>query len=73
MIYKSLNNGEKEHYKLESIQTNNKQTNSFVIDAFIECVRLDQDPLVSGNDALSSLKVIFGILEAAETNRVVTV
>ena len=73
MIYKSLNNGEKEHYKLEGIQTNNKQTNSFVIDAFIECVRLDQDPLVSGHDALSSLKVILGILEAAETNRVVTV
>jgi predicted dehydrogenase len=66
-------NGEKIHYQLESIQTNSKQTNSFVIDAFIECVRLDQAPLVSGDDALSSLKVILGILEAAETNRVVTI
>lgn len=67
-----MKNGEKVHYQLESIQTNDNQTNSGVIDAFIDCIRLDQSPPVSGNDALSSLKVIIGIIEAAETNRVVT-
>lgn len=66
-------NGEKVHYELENIQTNTKQTNSHVIDAFIECVRLDQPSLVTGEDALSSLKVILGIIEAAETNRVITI
>jgi predicted dehydrogenase len=65
--------GVKAHYQLESIQTNNNQTNSGVIDAFIECVRLDHSPLVTGDDALSSLKVILGIIEAAETNCVVTI
>ncbi|MFC0270357.1 Gfo/Idh/MocA family protein [Metabacillus herbersteinensis] len=65
--------GERVNYQLESIQTNDNQTNSGVIDAFIECVRLDKNPLVSGDDALSSLKVILGILEAAETSRVVTI
>lgn len=65
--------GEIIRYELESIQTNDNQTNSGVIDAFVECVRLDQEPIVTGQDALSSLKVTLGILEAAETNTVVKV
>ncbi|MBD1379797.1 Gfo/Idh/MocA family protein [Metabacillus arenae] len=65
--------GEKINYKLENIQTNDNQTNSGIIDAFIECVRLDKPPIVSGEEARSSLNVILGMLEAAETNRVVTV
>ncbi|WHZ03564.1 Gfo/Idh/MocA family oxidoreductase [Neobacillus sp. YX16] len=66
-------NGEKVRYQIESIQTNDNQTNSGVIDEFINCVRLNREPLVSGTDALSSLKVIVGIIEAAETNTVVTI
>jgi len=65
--------GERVNYQLENIQTNDNQTNSGVIDEFIESIRLDQLPLVSGDDALSSLKVILGIIEAAETNTVVTI
>ncbi|MBT2724018.1 Gfo/Idh/MocA family protein [Bacillus sp. ISL-46] len=66
-------NGEKVKYKLERIQTNDNQTNSGVIDAFVECVRLDQSPLVTGKDALVSLKVILGIIEAAEKGNVITI
>ncbi|WP_164670517.1 Gfo/Idh/MocA family protein [Virgibacillus doumboii] len=65
--------GEQINYKLESIQTNDNQTNTGVIDAFIDCVRLDKDPIVTGQDALSSLKAVLGILEAAETYTVVKV
>ncbi|MGP4107860.1 Gfo/Idh/MocA family protein [Virgibacillus sp. L01] len=65
--------GEQVNYKLETIQTNDNQTNTGVIDAFIDCVRLDEEPLVTGQDALSSLKVVLGILEAAETNSVVKI
>ncbi|MFD1737810.1 Gfo/Idh/MocA family protein [Bacillus salitolerans] len=65
--------GEVIQYKLENIQTNDHQTNSGVIDSFIEAIRLDQTPLVTGEDALSSLKVILGIMEAAETEKVVHV
>lgn len=65
--------GEKVNYQLETIQTNDNQTNSGVIDAFIESIRLDQPPRVTGDDALSSLKVILAIIEAAETNTVVTI
>ncbi|SFQ72092.1 Predicted dehydrogenase [Psychrobacillus psychrotolerans] len=65
--------GEKVQYQLENIQTNNNQTNSGVIDAFIESIRMDQTPLVTGEDALLALKVILGIIEAAETNTVVMI
>ncbi|WP_430510328.1 Gfo/Idh/MocA family protein [Gottfriedia solisilvae] len=65
--------GEKVFYQLENIQTNDNQTKSGVIDAFIKCIQLDEDPLVTGEDALSSLKVILGIIEAAESNTVVTI
>lgn len=67
------NTGGKVYYQLEKIQTNDHQTNSGVIDAFVDCVRLNQEPLVTGNDAVSSLKVILGIMEAAEKGRVVRV
>lgn len=65
--------GEKVYYQLENIQTNDNQTTSGVIDAFIKCIQHDEDPLVTGEDALSSLKVILGIIEAAESNSVVTI
>lgn len=60
-------------YKLEAIQTNDNQTNSGVIDAFVESVRLDNIPLVTGEDALLSLKVALALQEAAETNKVITI
>lgn len=64
--------GNQINYKLETIQTNENQTNTGIIDAFIDSIRLDNEPLVSGEDALSSLKVILGILESAKTNKMIT-
>lgn len=67
------NDGEVVQYKLENIQTNDNQTNSGIIDAFIDCIRLDQTPPVTGEDGLSSLKVIVGMMESAETGKVVSI
>lgn len=67
------NDGEVVQYNLENIQTNDNQTNSGIIDAFIDCIRLDQTPPVTGEDGLSSLKVIVGMMESAETGKVVSV
>lgn len=68
-----MQSGEKINYELEAIQTNDNQTPSGVIDAFVDAIHLDEEPVVTGEDALKSLKVILGIMEAAETNRVVTI
>ncbi|RDW19410.1 Gfo/Idh/MocA family protein [Oceanobacillus chungangensis] len=65
--------GEKVNYQLESIQTNDYQTNSGVIDEFVDCVRLNREPIISGEESLASLKVLLALLEAAETSRVVFV
>lgn len=64
--------GDQINYKLETIQTNDNQTNTGIIDAFIDSIRLDKEPLVSGEDALTSLKVVLSILESAKTNKIIT-
>jgi predicted dehydrogenase len=65
--------GERINYQLESIQTNDIQISSGVIDSFIDSVRLDQEPIVTGLDALASLKVVLGIIEAAKTGKSVRI
>jgi len=72
-IVVTTSDGQEVKYKLESIQTNDNQTNSGVIDAFVESVRLDKTPLVTGEDALLSLKVSLALQEAADRNQVVTI
>lgn len=53
-----MKNGEVVKYELEPIQTNDNQTKSGVIDAFIDSIIYDKKPLVTGKEALASLKVI---------------
>ncbi|GGJ94698.1 oxidoreductase [Lentibacillus kapialis] len=59
------------NYELQEGQTD-QQADSGVIDAFIDCIRLDKMPPVTGEEALTAVKAVFAILEAAETERVVT-
>lgn len=49
-------------YELEPIQTNDNQTNTGVIDSFIESIINDKEPFVTGSQALATLKVIEKIL-----------
>lgn len=54
--------GELVKYELEPIQTNDNQTDSGVIDAFIDAIIHDKEPSITGQDALASLRVIEKIL-----------
>ncbi|WP_080875682.1 Gfo/Idh/MocA family protein [Oceanobacillus timonensis] len=56
-------NGEKVYYALEAIQTNTNQTNSGIIDAFIHCIQTNEKPIVSGEDALKSLRLLEAIIQ----------
>ena len=49
-------------YELEPIQTNDNQTKTGVIDAFIDSIINDVEPPVTGEQALASLKVVEKIL-----------
>ncbi|MFC4023655.1 Gfo/Idh/MocA family protein [Oceanobacillus longus] len=58
-----MNDGTVTHYELEQIQTNDNQTNTGVIDAFIACIVNDETPPVTSREAIASLKVIEKILD----------
>lgn len=53
-------------YRMERIQTNETQSNSGVIDAFVDCIILGRQPPATGEDGLRSLRVILAMLESAE-------
>jgi predicted dehydrogenase len=61
-----MNDGSVIKYELEQIQTNDNQTSTGVIDAFIDCIVNDTEPPVTGNEAVASLKVIEKILDASK-------
>ncbi|AYA76153.1 gfo/Idh/MocA family oxidoreductase [Bacillus sp. Y1] len=56
--------GEVRRYELEPIQTNDNQTNSGVINSFIEAIIKDKEPLVTGQQALATLRVIEKLLSS---------
>lgn len=58
--------GEVIKYELGNIQTNDHQTKSGVIDAFIDSIIHDKEPPVTGSHALATLKVIEKILACKE-------
>lgn len=66
-------NGEVVNYKLSAIQSNDEggQTNSHVIDNFVESILNDQEPPVTGEEGMKSLLVILAAFEAAQTKKVV--
>lgn len=59
-------NGEKIFYDIDQIQTNDNQTNSGIIDAFIECLEKDQEPLISGKSVLPAMRTVFSSIESSE-------
>lgn len=65
--------GEKIFYELDAIQTNENQTKSGVIDVFIDALEKNEQPLLSGEEALKTMRVIFASIESAETRQTVAV
>ena len=58
--------GGKVFYDIDQIQTNDNQTKSGIIDAFVESVENDTEPAVPGKSVLSAMKAIFGSLKSSE-------
>lgn len=68
-------NGEVVKYQLDKIQTNEEggQTNTHVIDHFIDAIIKNKAPLITGEEGKKSLDVILAALESNETEKVVKV
>lgn len=65
-------NGERDYYDVEVMQTNDNQTSSGVIDAFIDS--LDRGTAaISGKDVLESMKAVFAALKSAEERKEVRI
>ncbi|WP_449539758.1 Gfo/Idh/MocA family protein [Ferdinandcohnia sp. Marseille-Q9671] len=57
-----MRDGSTVKYELEAIQTNDNQTNTGVIDAFINSIIHDTQPPITGEQAIASLRVVEQIL-----------
>lgn len=55
------------YYDTDAIQTNACQTNSGIIDAFVDALSRGEEPPVSGREVLASMEAVFAAAEAART------
>lgn len=62
-------NGEKIFFEIDKIQTNDNQTKSGIIDAFVDAIVNDHEPIISGESVLAAMKAIFASLESSELGK----
>lgn len=58
--------GEVQNFEVDQIQTNDNQTKSGIIDAFIGCLESDTEPLIPGEGVLAAMKAVFAAIESSE-------
>lgn len=62
--------GLRETFDVGAMQTNNSQTNSGVIDAFVESVKQGRKPPVSGEDGFEALSIALACLRSAKSDAI---
>jgi len=65
--------GQETFHKVGKIQTNDEQSNSGVIDAFIDAIQNKKAPLISGEDGYKGLQIIFAAIQSSETGKSVKI
>lgn len=61
--------GKMEELEVEAIQTNDNQTKTGVIDAFVNTILRNEESPVTAEDGLISIKVVKGIIKAIEEKK----
>lgn len=64
-----LKDGSRIDYAIDQIQTNDNQTSTGIIDAFIECIEKDEKPLIDGADVLNAMRAVFAGIRSSETGQ----
>lgn len=72
-IVVKLVDGEEQVYDVEQIQTNDNQTKSGVIDLWVECLKNNTPPEISGESALYAMRAVFASIESSQTGRAVEI
>lgn len=65
--------GKRTEYDVESIQTNDNQTKSGVIDLFVDSIKRKVKPAISGESVLSAMRAVFASIESSEKGCTVTI
>ncbi len=68
-----LSDGSKIYFDVEQIQTNDNQTKSGIIDAFVESLGEETECLISGKSVLAAMRAVFASLESSETGKTVVI
>ncbi|UOQ45588.1 Gfo/Idh/MocA family oxidoreductase [Halobacillus salinarum] len=60
------------NYELGQIQSNDEggQSNSHVVEHFVESILKDTDPLINGEEGMKSLEIILGAMKSGETRQI---
>ncbi|MBD5549742.1 MAG: Gfo/Idh/MocA family oxidoreductase [Lachnospiraceae bacterium] len=64
---------EPKYFDVEQIQTNDNQTRSGVIDLWVDCLRDNREPEISGESVLSAMRAVFASVRSSETGRTVEI
>lgn len=72
-IVVTLADGSVQYYDVEQIQTNDNQTKSGVIDLWIECLKNNTPPEISGESALYAMRAVFASIESSESGKTIEI
>lgn len=72
-IIVTLADGTVQYYDVEQIQTNDNQTKSGVIDLWIECLKNNTPPEISGESALYAMRAVFASIESSESGKTIEI
>ncbi len=61
------------YFDVEQIQTNDHQTKSGVIDAFVDCIVHHHPPEISGQSVLSAMRAVFAAQKSSECGQAVEI
>lgn len=68
-----MKNGSVIDFHIDQIQTNSNQTSTGVIDAFIDSIVNNHEPLVAGSDVLNAMKAVFASIQSSENGERITI
>ena len=72
-IVVKLADGQEQVYDVEQIQTNDNQTKSGVIDLWVDCLKNNRAPEISGESALYAMRAVFASIESSQTGKTVEI
>ena len=72
-IVVKLADGQEQVYDVEQIQTNDNQTKSGVIDLWVDCLKNNRAPEISGESALYAMRAVFASIESSQAGKTVEI